>query len=249
MALLGIRSTHDLPEQLTPELHLDAVLPEQVARITGWGTIQDVMGHVGRDLAARALVSNPLDCAKEARCRELISPVLMAAVLIAGAGDIEMHAEFHVDGVHAGGSVDWAIVYKKFNIVVVEAKLFSKWEEHLGQLIAEMVGSREEFATMQLGKRKEEVALAMPKVASWGIMTTGLAYKFYQLAWVDEGSQGSHMVLYESQPISLQLDRGATHTEAQSKAIKVVAFLKHVLELQVASIKSLSLPSAKRQCS
>jgi hypothetical protein len=46
----------------------------------------------------------------------------------------------------------------------MQAKLFSKWEEHLGQLIAEMVGSREEFAAMQLGKRKEEVALAMPKV-------------------------------------------------------------------------------------
>jgi hypothetical protein len=40
MALLGIRSTQDLPEQSTPELHLDAKLPEQVACITGWGTIQ-----------------------------------------------------------------------------------------------------------------------------------------------------------------------------------------------------------------
>jgi hypothetical protein len=35
------------------------------------------------------------------------------------------HAEFHVDGVHAGGNVDWAIVYKKFNIVVVEVSVRS----------------------------------------------------------------------------------------------------------------------------
>jgi hypothetical protein len=76
-----------------------------------------------------------------------------------------------------------------------------------------------------------------------------LATQFYQLAWVDEGSQGSHMVLYESQPFSLQLDRGATYKDAQSKVIKVVAFLKRVLELQVASINSLSIPGAKRQCS
>lgn len=40
MALLGARSTQALPEQATPELHLDAKLPEQVARITGWTTIQ-----------------------------------------------------------------------------------------------------------------------------------------------------------------------------------------------------------------
>ena len=75
-----------------------------------------------------------------------------------------------------------------------------------------------------------------------------LATQFYQLAWIDGGSQGSHMVLYESQPFSLQLKRGTTFTEARSKAIEVVAFLKHVLELQVASIKSLSIPGAKRQC-
>lgn len=48
------------------------------------------MDHVGRDLAARALISNPLDNVKEARSRELISPVLMAAAILAGAGDIEM---------------------------------------------------------------------------------------------------------------------------------------------------------------
>ena len=48
------------------------------------------MDHVGCDLAARALVSNPQNSVKDARSRELISPVLVAAVVIAGAGDIEM---------------------------------------------------------------------------------------------------------------------------------------------------------------
>lgn len=73
-----------------------------------------------------------------------------------------------------------------------------------------------------------------------------LASQFFKL---DKADEGSHMVLYESQTVSLQLHRGVTYADAQSKAIKVVAFLKHVLELQVASIASLDIPSRKRQCS
>ena len=49
------------------------------------------MDHVGCDLAARAFISNPQNSVKEACCRELISPVLVAAVVIAGAGNIEMY--------------------------------------------------------------------------------------------------------------------------------------------------------------
>ena len=46
----------------------------------------------------------------------------------------------------------------------LQAKLMNKWEEYLGQLAAEMMGSREEFAILQLRKRKDEAREAMSEV-------------------------------------------------------------------------------------
>lgn len=82
--------------------------------------LQDLLQHLGTDLAARLLVSNPQDNIKEAGCRELISPVLVAGVVL--TGDIEMHAEFKVEGVQANGNVDWALIYNDLNIIVVEVR-------------------------------------------------------------------------------------------------------------------------------
>lgn len=47
---------------------------------------------------------------------------------------------------------------------LMQANLISKWEEFVGQLAAEIMGSREEFALSVLGKRKSEVLEAMSEV-------------------------------------------------------------------------------------
>ena len=46
----------------------------------------------------------------------------------------------------------------------MQAKLANKWEDYVGQLAAEIMGSREDFALKVLGKRKSEAVEAMSKV-------------------------------------------------------------------------------------
>jgi hypothetical protein len=69
-------------------------------------------------LAARAFVSDPTKGRKDAKCRELISPVLVTAALLAeGVG---LHADYSISGLHAFGAADWAAIYRDVNVVVVE---------------------------------------------------------------------------------------------------------------------------------
>lgn len=79
------------------------------------------MDHLCNDLAARAYVSDPTQGRKEAKCRELISPVLVAAALLAEG--VELHAEYSISGLHAFGAVDWAAVYRDMSVVVVEVSV------------------------------------------------------------------------------------------------------------------------------
>ena len=50
----------------------------------------------------------------------------------------------------------------------MQVELANKWEDYVGQLAAEIMGSREEFALKVLGKRKSEAVEAMSKVRPWG---------------------------------------------------------------------------------
>jgi hypothetical protein len=45
---------------------------------------------MGRDVSLRALLCDPRQHSIEMRSREFISPVLIAAVAIAGGGDVEL---------------------------------------------------------------------------------------------------------------------------------------------------------------
>jgi hypothetical protein len=98
-----------------------AHLPAAVQQCTGFNVAGDIVRHVGKELAVRCFVGHPRENPKEAGCRELISPVLAAAALL--AGEVQMHAEYSVAGVEAHGTVDWVMNFKDFSVVVVEVSI------------------------------------------------------------------------------------------------------------------------------
>lgn len=46
-----------------------------------------------------------------------------------------------------------------------QAKLYNRWDDYVGQVAAEIIASREEFAMNVLKKRKSEAVEAMPEVS------------------------------------------------------------------------------------
>jgi hypothetical protein len=81
--------------------------------------LQDIMVHVSNDLAARAFASDPMSNSKEAKCREIISPLLFAAAILA---EVQLHAEYAIVGRRAHGYVDWGMVSGNLAVVVVEVR-------------------------------------------------------------------------------------------------------------------------------
>lgn len=66
------------------KLDTAATLDPGVTQVTGFETVGDLLSHLGADLALRCLRREPHLLAKEKNNREIISPVLHAAFILAG---------------------------------------------------------------------------------------------------------------------------------------------------------------------
>ena len=83
--LLG--PTHPKPtSQSFPKAELDAaaLLDVGVTQVTGFRTVEDLLSHLGADLAFKCMHSGPSPYTKQYANREIISPILHAASLLAG---------------------------------------------------------------------------------------------------------------------------------------------------------------------
>lgn len=60
-----------------------------------WRDVQDVLEHLVRDLALRSVFNSPTDTMREVSARELISPVLVAALACASSSSTT-HPEFQL---------------------------------------------------------------------------------------------------------------------------------------------------------
>jgi len=167
---------------------LSSVHPVHLACVQADG----VLDHMGKDLALRFATCDMIANNKEAVRRELISPLLVAACAIVGG--VKVLSEYPIDGQQARGSLDWALLFEYFSIVVMEvrrrpcmlvwqppclwhgeqagglttppvwlpycmhlqAKLYDKLEDHIGQLAAEMKSARDDYKFSILKKRKRD---------------------------------------------------------------------------------------------
>jgi hypothetical protein len=140
--------------------------------------------------------------ASESTMREFIGPVLVHAILhISGKSRaVQMVAEKNLTGSLGNGPVDYIMMYKDFNICVVEAKKESI-ENGVNQNIAQMVASREDFCRKR--KRTSDDYIDIP---SCGIVTSGdywvfLLYSFEENQWVVRRTGIYPILLNEHTPI------------------------------------------------
>ncbi len=109
--------------------------------------------------------------------REFISPLLVGAVLL-NTG-VNMVAKNKIIGSLGNGTVDYTLIYKEFNICVVEAKK-GAIEKGVAQNIAQLVASREEYC-----RRFKRNAEDICNVPSSGIVSTGEDWIFIRYMYED----------------------------------------------------------------
>ena len=85
--ILGVKLQHAKfdPDKFVPQqIVSDQMLSQDLQTATGFSKIGDILQHMGFDLAIQSWQTHPSNDGKEASRRELISPVIFAAAVIAG---------------------------------------------------------------------------------------------------------------------------------------------------------------------
>jgi hypothetical protein len=192
-------------------------------------TIKGILDYAVQDMMCKIPIFGPISEAQnEASVRELIGPVLVAAARIAGG--IKLVCEKKITGSRGAGPVDYAVVYKKFNVVITEAKK-DNLTGGLGQNIAQLVSAREDYlykTTSATNKRKfAEFAPDIASVPSYGAVST--AEK-----WVFTLYRGDR--LYRTSALRLPLDADSSEADVRKGLFKVVGILVGVLKAQKAAV-------------
>ena len=191
--------------------------------------IKRILDHAVQDMICKIPIFGPISEAQnEASVRELIGPVLVAAARI--ADEIKLVCERKITGSRGAGPVDHAVVYKKFNVVITEAKK-DDITSGLGQNIAQLVSAREDYlfrTAPPSNKRKfAEFAPAIASVPSFGAVST--AEKWVFTLYRDDR-------LYRTHALRLPLDVDSSEEDVRKGLLKVVGILVGVLNAQKAAV-------------
>ncbi|KAL6756295.1 hypothetical protein V8C86DRAFT_91887 [Haematococcus lacustris] len=216
----------------------DALLHPGLASALGISKHGELMDLVGKELALRAWYTGDLQRHKEPGRRELISPLLFAAALL--AGDIQVVAEYSATGTVAKGSIDYVLMFYWFSIVVMEGKLHEQLLEHSGQLAAGMRSVREQFNRTMLRKRKHEPEGEFSQVPSIGILSSGTQYIFFRY---DPAAK----LVTRTSCMTVPLVPGITAALAATQALPVIRRLVQAIESHKQALRSIpTLPNAVR---
>ncbi len=160
--------------------------------------------------------------ASEYTMREFISPLLVSALCtLMSTVEVKMLAEKNVTGSLGNGPVDYTLIYKDFNICVVEAKK-DAIEEGISQNIAQLVASREEYCYQS--KRSIDEIVDLP---SSGIVSTGKEWIFIRYIKEHNGWK-----VYRSNVQYIHLDdiQPANVVKVWKRIIGVIEFEKNAID-------------------
>lgn len=111
----------EVPEEFRPSAVAgDTAVPGAHGR-----SVSDIINHAVDDILLRSRVYSSFPQGTEYTRRELISPILVAAALI--ALDVGLCAELGLSGRLGSGPVDYVFVYRFFFVLLTEAKVESKF--------------------------------------------------------------------------------------------------------------------------
>ena len=203
-------------------------------------TIKPLLDDAFREIMARIPVFGPVDrMQNESTVREFITPILLAAARI--AKDIRLVCEKTISGSKGNGPVDYVAEYKEFNVVITEAKK-DNVDTGLGQNIAQLVSSREDYIHNVLGvKRKiEEIAPDISSVPSFGVVSTAANWIFTLL-------EGSTVYRTDVYAVSLLLsDPNVDGSILRSQLSMVIRQLVGMLETQKVAVDNNDTTSTKK---
>jgi len=180
--------------------------------------------HAFVDAQWRRDLYGPIENAQsETTVRELIGPILVAAAKI--ATDIKLVCEKPIMGSRGNGPVEYAAVYKDYNVVITEAKK-NDVTSGLGQNIAQIKAGREDYLRRVLGKRKiEDTAFDITTVPSFGAVSTAEKWVFTLLS--------GHTV-YCSRAFAVIFSR--SDAELQSSMYDVIRQIVGILQAQKGAV-------------
>lgn len=178
-----------------------------------------------------------LDTAQSAEytMRELISPLLIGAIMLSDDDNLKLSCEQNIEGELGNGPVDYVISFRSINIVLTEAKK-EKIELGVIQNIAQQVANREQFArnlTRSCGmKRKyDDVLSEVVRFPSYGIVTTGDEWFFLRFCESN---------LIKSEKLTLDIKLGERHDCRRKEDLLVLLrWIVGIIKTQVTNINDL----------
>lgn len=136
--------------------------------------IKNILDHVVRHIQYTDRVYGPIVRCLEASVREYIGVVLLACAMI--AGEIKMSAEKSICGKKANGPLDYVMLYKKFFLLITEAKKDDMTGGTI-QNLAQLVASREQYLYNEAPPSRKRTYMDMAgqiaRIPSTGIVTSG----------------------------------------------------------------------------
>ena len=204
--------------------------------------IKYILDHVERHIQYTDGVYGPIVRCLEASVREYIGVVLLACAMI--AGEITMSAEKSICGKRANGPLDYVMLYKKFFLLITEAKK-DDMLAGITQNLAQLVASREQYLYNEapvLRKRTYmDMAGQIARIPSTGIVTSGKDWILLRYLQRDDGgfyAVGSNM---------LTIDVGAQDPKIiEEGLIKVISKITGAINLQKDAFDSAQENSRQR---
>mmetsp|Transcript_3579 Transcript_3579/g.5074 ORF Transcript_3579/g.5074 Transcript_3579/m.5074 type:complete len:327 (-) Transcript_3579:312-1292(-) len=199
-----------------------------------------VIQHALQDLMYKNELYGPITDCFEASVREYISAVLLACAKI--AGNVKLIAELNIVGKKANGPLDYAMLYKKFFLLITEAKkdnINHGVIQNLGQLLA----SREESLYNLAGTKKRNymsMASDIASIPSTGIASTGKEWILIRYVLLPKPA------VFKSSPISLPLLDG-TPEEIKNHLLTLMSKMLGAIDLQKRAVDQYSLAKAQKR--
>ena len=204
--------------------------------------IKNIIDHVVRHIQYTDGVYGPIVRCLENSVREYIGAVLLACALI--AGEIKMSAEKSICGKRAYGPLDYVMLYKKFFLLITEAKK----DDMIGgttQNLAQLVASREQYlyneAPVSRKRTYMDMAGQIARIPSTGIVTSGKDWILLRYLQQDNGS------FYAVESNMLTIDVAARDPKkVEEGLIKVISKITGAIRLQKDALDSAQENSRQR---
>ena len=184
------------------------------------------MNHAILDLQYKNELYGPITSCAESSVREFISSVILACAKI--SKDVSLVTEREIIGKRGNGPLDYAMLYKKYFIIITEAKK-DNLEKGVVQNLAQLVASREEFlyTTSNLNNKRKYMDMAADifEVPSTGVVSTGKEWLLIRYVLHPEPA------VYRSAPFLLPL-LGGSPEEMKRHLIILISKLLGAIDLQ-----------------